>query len=409
MNLAQFKDTYDVIIVGSGGAGCSAALEAWKSSEKVLILTKSGKQISKTANAQGGLQAAIGAGDTPDFHYQDTMNAGNHKSNPKLVRILTESARNTVSWLESIGVSFDREGDGYKLKRAAGISQDRVLSCGDQTGNRVIKPILDAVKKLGIPLLENSGVTELRKSANLFYATVVIGEQKQVLKSRTIIIATGGLLPREKRLGMSNSIGNQMPDGIGLAEQVGAVCKNANLTQYHPTGVITPVDLRRERLPEPMRGAGARILNKNFDEFVDPLTTRNKLTDAIVTQCEQGLGVTTDDGLQGVWLMTPEIDEIKGRGYTEKNYPKFFKLFLDHGHDLTKNPVLVYPIVHYSLGGIQIDEDAQTNIKGLYAAGETTWGVHGEERLMGNSLLDIFVFGRIAGTNAVKAALEYER
>jgi len=107
--------------------------------------------------------------------------------------------------------------------------------------------------------------------------------------------------------------------------------------------------------------------------------------------------------------MTPEIDEIKGRGYTEKNYPKFFKLFLDHGHDLTKNPVLVYPIVHYSLGGIQIDEDAQTNIKGLYAAGETTWGVHGEERLMGNSLLDIFVFGRIAGTNAVKAALEYER
>jgi len=212
-------------------------------------------------------------------------------------------------------------------------------------------------------------------------------------------------MPREKRVGVFNPGQEHIPDGVGLAEQLGAKCENASLNQFHPTGILQPKSLRRERLPETMRAAGARILDKNFTEFVDPLTTRNKLTDAIVNCCDNGFGVVTDDGYQGVWLMTPDIDELNGKGYTASNYPKFYNLFIENNHDISLKPVLIYPIVHYSLGGIAIDENAETTVRGVFAAGETTWGVHGEERLMGNSLLDIFVFGKLAGKNAAQAAL----
>jgi len=402
-----FEILYDTVIIGSGGAGCSAAIEAWEMTKKVVILTKGAKDLSKTANAQGGLQAAIGKHDSVDAHYQDTIAAGNKQSNPLLVEVLTQSASKTVEWLENIGVQFDRNNGSYNLKKAAGISNARVLSCGDETGNKLIRPILQKVADLGIPLIENCGVNTIAKIEDKF-EIFLSGVASHSIKAKTVIIATGGLMPREKRLGMEKTLVNSMPDGIELASKLGAKCQHADLVQYHPTGIILPSKLKRERLPETMRGAGAKLLNKHLKEFVDPLKTRNQLSDAIVAECDIGNGVVTEDGRQGVWLTTPDIDKQSGAGYTQQNYPKFYKLFKDLGHDLSKDPVLVYPIVHYSLGGVQIDEKARTTVTNLFAAGETTWGVHGEERLMGNSLLDIFVFGRIAGRSAAEAALSFE-
>lgn len=396
---------FDVLIIGSGGAGCAAAIEANKVTKNLMVVTKTKSNISKTANAQGGIQAAISEGDSPAIHYQDTIKAGNNKGKPALVKILSESAGETIQWLEKIGVKFDRNEQGYKLKNAAGLSHPRVLSCGDETGNRIIVPLINYVKRLGISIRENISVLKITPVKGGFELTTRAGQDEETLYAKSVIIATGGLLPREKRAGLSLGNIQDVPDGVGLVEELGGKVVNPELMQYHPTGIISPIELRRMRLPETMRGAGARFLDKNLEPFIDPLITRNKLSAGIVKACEEGRGVVTSDNYKGVWLTTPDIDRINGEGYTKANFTKFYNAFKEHGHDLTKENVLVYPIVHYSLGGIEIDQDAMTSIPGIFAAGETTYGIHGEDRLMGNSLLDIFVFGRIAGKSASKYAI----
>jgi len=401
---AQKRRNWDVIVIGAGGAGCSAAIEAARMTDRVCILAKSTPFDSKTANAQGGLQASFADDDTPDLHFDDTIRAGKGKSKPELVRILADNARETVFWLEDHGVQFDRTGDRFALKTGAGISRPRVLSCGDSTGNRVMKPILEAVQKANIRIFWHSAVYRAKKTEDGFDLEVRIDGAESRFSCRSLVLATGGLIPREKRAGMKSNNASLAPDGVELAEQLGAEVVNADLMQYHPTGVILPAVLRRERLPETLRGAGARLLDRNLEEFTDALATRGELTDAIVKACEEGRGVQTEDGRVGVWLTTPDVDRKNGTGYLAANYPKFDRLFKEHDHDLSHNNVLVYPIVHYSLGGVDIRENAETSVAGLFAAGESTWGVHGDERLMGNSLLDIFVFGRIAGRNAAMRA-----
>lgn len=394
----------DVLIVGTGGGGCSAASEVWKLTNNVLIVSK-GKLIeSKTAQAQGGIQAAILEGDSPELHYQDTLKAGNYKNDKKLVEILTRNAKTTITWLEDLGVEFDKKAFGeYKLKSAAGLSKPRVLSCGDESGNRIIKPLLDRIKNQGIPIKENCGIYKLEKKKNIFFCYANYQGTSYCFASKAVILATGGIIPREKRAGIKND-GIILPDGIELGSMLGAKIVQSDLMQFHPTGIIHPKALRRKRLPETMRAAGARLLNRNQEPFVNPLLTRNKLTQKIVNVCENGNGVETDDGYVGVWMTTPDIDRKMGEGYTKLNYPKFYYSFLENGHDITQKPVLVYPIVHYSLGGIQINEKTESSVPGLFVVGETAYGVHGEDRLMGNSLLDIFVFGRISGLNAAKYA-----
>lgn len=391
-----------MLIVGSGGAGCAAAIEASAFTKKILIVTKNLADNSKTQRAQGGIQAAISEEDSPELHFADTLKAGNYKNDKAIVKKLTSSAPETIEWLEKIGVRFDRLPSGaFKLKGAAGLSKPRVLSCGDSTGNRIVGPLLTHVKKMGLELREFALVKNIQKVENHFEILISFKGVEEKVLSKTVIIATGGLLPKEKRAGLKLKDHEYAPDGVELAKQLGATVKNVDLLQYHPTGIILPKPLRRMRLPEPMRACGAKFLDKDLNPFVDSLITRNKLTNEIVALCEKGKGVETKDGYRGVWLSTPEIDRINGEGYTKENFPKFYNAFMEHDHDLTKHNVLVYPIVHYSLGGICIDEKTATSVEGLFAAGETTYGVHGEDRLMGNSLLDIFVFGRVAGNSAI--------
>jgi succinate dehydrogenase / fumarate reductase flavoprotein subunit/L-aspartate oxidase len=403
MTLVENK-TYDILIIGCGGAGCAAAIEASKYTSDILLISKSSKFDTKTKRAQGGIQAAISKHDSPITHLEDTLKAGNNKGNPELVKLLTQNAAETINWLEDLGIKFDRDNQtNYNFKNAAGLSHPRVLSCGDSVGNRLVGPIFEKIESLGIQINEHTIVQNIsRTDKGCFTLSISSDNQISTVQSKVIILATGGLLPAEKRAGLKLEEKSYAPDGVELALQLGAKVQNVDLIQYHPTGVIFPKELRRMRLPEPMRAYGAKFLDKNHTIFVNPLLTRNKLTQEIVKTCKEGNGVSTDDNRIGVWLTTQDIDKQNGEGFTKKHFPKFYNKFLEHGHDITKDPVLVYPIVHYSLGGVCINESSETTIENFFAAGETTFGIHGEDRLMGNSLLDIFVFGRIAGKEAGK-------
>ncbi len=398
---------FEVVIIGSGGAGCAAAIEAVALTPNVLLLTKSRLVESRTSMAQGGIQAAFGENDTEQNHYEDTLKAGSYKANPDLVKILTSSARDTILWLESIGVRFDKEGDRFVLKQAAGLSAPRILSCGDTAGRGIVKALIEQVLELSIPCKENTSVLNLKKIGNLFELSVFELDtgNNNLLKAKAVILATGGALPAEKKAGMTAI--DPSVDGLVLAKDLGAHVVHPDLMQYHPTGILFPRELRRKPLPETMRGCGAVLLNKDRQEFVDSLLPRNDLTQAIIQECKKGNGVQVED-VQGVWLDTPRIDLVNGSGYTAANFPAVYAGFLEQGHDLTKAPALVYPILHYTLGGVEIDVNCESTVKGFFAAGETTWGVHGMDRLMGNSLLDIFVFGRIAGKRAALYAQQLE-
>lgn len=399
---------YDVVIIGSGGAGCAAAIEARRQTDRILVLTKGKRDDSKTAQAQGGIQAAIAEGDSSEQHFQDTLRTGGQAADPALVRILTSSARETIAWLEELGVEFDRKPNGeYLLQSGAGISQPRVLSVGDRAGRGIVTVLMGALERLAIPCLSETAVVSLVREEAGFHLALKSAEEERTIQAQAVVLASGGFTPREKAAGYADSSRTEMPDGLALAEGLNATIVCPELVQYHPTGVLEPSALRRVRLPETMRGAGAILRNKDGVAFADPLLTRNELTAAIVNECQSGRGVVTSDGRIGVWLDTTILDDTNGAGFTKSRFPSFHQMFLDQDHDLTRQPVLVYPVLHYSLGGVQISERAETSVPGLFAAGEVTWGVHGRERLMGNSLLDIFVFGRIAGRSAAQYALAH--
>lgn len=390
----------DVLIIGAGGAGCAAAIEALKVTSNILIVTKDTIYDSKTAWAQGGMQASFADDDSPELHFKDTMIAGNNKSNPKLVKILSENASDVIHWLSDIGVPFDKDDSGnFLLKTAGGLSRKRVLSAGDDSGNNIIKPLISKIQSLKIPYQEYTAVLNVEAYNEIFKITVSQDTDRIDLYSKSVVFATGGTIPPVKKAGtvLTNNV---IPDGNNLLLELGAKVVRPNLTQYHPTGVLIPKSLRRKRLPETMRSSGATLLNNELKEFINPLLKRSEIVKAITKECEEGRGCATEDGFVGVWLDTPAIDRIHGAGYTMTHFKKFYEMFLVHNIDLTTQRVLVYPIVHYSLGGIEIDSKGQTSISGIFAAGEATYGVHGEDRLMGNSLTDIFVFGRISGRNA---------
>ncbi len=396
------KDIIDCIIIGAGGAGCRAAIELFENGYNSLILCKNERTICKTYQAQGGIQASFCPDDSVENHYHDTMKAGNYKSNPEVVKRLTTNAPETIYWLENIiGVKFDKINGEFKLTMAGGLSHPRIVSCKGSAGEQIAKPLWKYVDDLGLETRENSAVLAIRKNKeNIFEVDILQDNIKSTKYSKTVILATGGVMPDAMRIGKEGNTEIIIPDGMQLGMQLGAEVKSPSLMQYHPTGVLAPSSLRRLRLPETMRGLGAILKNAEGHSFTDHLATRSEVTKAIIQEVKKGKGIRSPDGNFGVWLETPLIDKIHGEGYIQNNFNKLYNTFLNEGHNISKQPVLVYPIVHYSLGGVVINENAETNIPGLFAAGEVTWGVHGEDRLMGNSLLDIFVFGKIAGLSA---------
>ena len=412
IDLSQPDKDVDVLVIGGGGAGTTAALMAHDGGARVLLATKLRHGDSNTIMAEGGIAAATEPEDSPVHHYIDTMGGGRYENVPELVMALVKEAPIIVEWLESLGVMFDRLPDGSILTHApGGHSRRRSHSCRDMTGLEIMRVLRDQVRSRQIEVMEFSPAIELlldetgRCAGALLYnldtGTYV------VVRARATILATGGIGRLHPRQFPTSNHYGATADGLAMAYRAGARLIYMDAIQYHPTGIVWPEQLLGLLITEALRAHGAQLVNLEGKRFIHELETRDTVSAAIIRECdERGTGITTPTGAKGVWLDTPLIDILGFKGKFEKMYTGIYKRFREYGIDVTKEPILMFPTQHYQNGGILTNEHGQTNIPGLYAAGEVAGGVHGRNRLGANSLVDIFVFGRRAGIHSAQQAKE---
>ena len=272
-----------------------------------------------------------------------------------------------------------------------------------------MRTLRDEVLNRGITVVEFTSAVELILDENGNAAGAVLMNMEtnelMVARAKTVIIATGGAgRMHYQGFPTSNHYG-ATADGLVLGYRAGAKLMYADTLQYHPTGAAYPSQIFGALVTEKVRSLGAKLVNNKGEVFVHPLETRDVAAAAIIRECsDRGNGVATGSGL-AVWLDTPMIERIGGEGTIEKRIPAMFRMFANYGIDIRKEPILVYPTLHYQNGGLDINVDGMTTcIENLYAAGEVVGGIHGRNRLMGNSLLDVIVFGRNAGQNAAERA-----
>jgi succinate dehydrogenase/fumarate reductase flavoprotein subunit len=414
VNLGQYHSTCDVLIIGGGGAGTSAALLAQENGADVLITTKLRLGDANTMMAQGGIQAADKENDTPGTHYLDVIGGGAFSNDPALVEALVLDAPVVMSWLESLGVMFDKEPDGtMRTIHGGGTSRKRMHAARDYTGAEIMRVLRDEVRSN----IRNSPPTirvwEFRPAIELMLdeegriAGAVLKDLDTgkflVVQTKSVIIATGGSgRLHYQKFPTTNHYG-ATGDGLVLAYRVGAKLAFIDTMQYHPTGAAYPEQILGQLVTEKVRGLGAQVCNIDGEQFVYPLETRDVESAAFIRECSKnGKGVISPTGQPCVWLDSPLIDMIHGPGTIAKELPAMVRQYKRFDIDMIHEPILVYPTLHYQNGGIYIRPDSSTDIPGLYVAGESAGGIHGKNRLMGNSLLDICVFGRRAGIAAAQ-------
>ena len=402
----------DLLVIGAGGAGVTAALFAKEHGAEVLFATKLRLGDSNTIMAEGGIGAATLPEDSPVIHYIDTMVGGRCKNVPELVEALVNDAPFIVEWLTNLGVNFDRLPDGsYFAHMPAGHSRKRSHSVKDLTGLEIMRVLCDEIRNREITVLEFSPAMELLLDDQGQCAGAVLlnfdTDQYCVVRAKATILATGGLgRLHPQGFPTSNHYG-ATADGLIMAYRAGAKLIYIDFIQYHPTGVAWPEQMLGLLVSEALRAQGAQVVNADGEMFVDRLETRDALSATIIRECgERGKGVLTPTGMVGVWLDTPLIDLIGGEGTFLRRFAGIHGRFKKYDIEPVKEPILVYPTQHYQNGGIQINVNGETDIPNLYAAGEVAGGIHGHNRLGSNSLVDIFVFGRRAGTHLAQKIRE---
>jgi len=410
VNLSVVDFETKILIVGGGLAGTSAALWANDSgvpARDILLTNKLRHGDANSIMAEGGTQAADREVDSPDKHYLDTIGGGHFANKPDVVRALVEDAPLAIKWLCDLGVIFDRDESGdLEEKLAGGLSVKRMHSCRDYSGLEELRVIRDEFRSRGIPCLEHYPVIELLTDGNRVSGAVLWNmetSEYKIVKAQATIIATGGYGRLHIRgFPTTNHYGATF-DGVVLAYRAGAKLRDIDAVQYHPTGAAYPLQIVGHLLTEKLRGSGAQPVNIDGEAFVYPLEPRDVEAAALIRECYvRDKGITTPTGLRGVWLDTPLIELKNGNGFIEKEFPGMVRMYNRYEIDMRKDPVLVFPTLHYQNGGIETDPWGKTNIEGLWVAGEVSGGVHGKNRLMGNSTLDCLVFGRRAGINAAE-------
>lgn len=399
----------DVLVLGGGGAGTSAAILAAQGGADVLLATKLRHGDANTMMAEGGIQAADKENDSPAIHYLDAMGGGGFQNIPELVRALVLDAPIAIHWLESLGCMFSKHPDGtMNTIHGGGTSRKRMHYAYDYTGAEIMRTLRDEARNCGIKVIEFSPAVELIKDDQGQCAGAVLydmeTEQYLVVRAKTVIIATGG----SGRLHINNSPTTNhygaTADGLVMAYRAGARLIYLDATQFHPTGVAFPEQIVGQLVTEKVRGLGAQLVNTDGEQFIYPLETRDVVSSAIIRECrERQMGISVPSGY-GVWLDSPMIEIIHGTGTIQKELPAMFRQYIRFGINMAENPIIVYPTLHYQNGGIVIKDSAESEVPNLYVAGEASGGIHGRNRLMGNSLLDIIVFGRRAGKNAAEKA-----
>lgn len=410
VDLTDISYDLDILIVGGGLAGTSAALlanDSGVSADAILMTTKLRHGDANSIMAQGGTQAADRPNDSPVMHYIDTIGGGHFTNKPDVVRALVEDAPKVIKWLSDLGAIFDREEDGNFVELSGGgAARKRMHACEDYTGLEELRVLRDEFRNRKIPYLEYSPVIEFLTDGNRVTGAVIYnmetGEYK-VARAKAAILATGGLGRLHVRGFPTTNHYGAAGDGLVLAYRAGAKLRDMDSVQYHPTGAAYPQQIIGLLLTEKLRTAGAQVINAKGAAFVFPLEPRDVEASAIIRECYiKENGITTPTGMRGAWLDTPLIDEVKGEGYSQRSFPAMVRMFNRFGIDMTQDPVLVFPTLHYQNGGVETDPWGRTNVFGLWVAGEVTGGVHGKNRLMGNSTLDCLVFGRRVGISTAE-------
>lgn len=411
IDLSNIHFDVDLLILGGGGTGGSAALWALKSGvprDQMLIATKLRMGDANTMMAQGGMQAAVREQDSPAIHYLDVVGGGHYDNEPELVERLVKDAPLILKWYEELGMMWDKKSDGtMDAIHGGGTSRMRMHFAKDYTGGEMMKTLRDEVFNQQIPMIEFSPAVELIKDDKGQVAGAILmnldNKEYIVVRAKTTIIATGGFGRLHiQQFPTTNHYGATF-DGAVIGYRAGVPLKLMRSVQYHPTGAAFPEQIVGLLVTEKVRGKGAQVLNKDGEQFCFPLETRDVEASLLIRECqERQKGIVTPTGQMGVWLDSPLIDMIHGEGTVEKNFAAMVRQFDRFGIDITQDPMLVYPTLHYQNGGLEINAKGETNIPNLYAAGEVTGGTHGSNRLMGNSLLEVNVFGRIAGISAAK-------
>ena len=398
----------DVLIIGGGGAGCSAAIEADNAGQRVMIVTKLRVGDANTMMAEGGIQAADKPNDSPAQHFLDAFGGGHYAAKKELVYKLVTDAPYCIKWLNEMGVEFDKDANGDMVTtHGGGTSRKRMHAAKDYSGAEIMRTLRDEVLNRKIPVIDFTSAIEIIKDDKGQCAGAVLQnmETGEILtcKAKTTIIATGGAgRMHYQGFPTSNHYG-ATADGLVLSYRAGAKLLYQDTLQYHPTGAAFPEQIFGALVTEKVRSLGAKLVNVNGEVFMHPLETRDVAAASIIRECKRGNQVDTPEG-QGVWLDTPMIELKNGEGTIEKRIPAMMRMFGKYGIDIRKQPIIVYPTLHYQNGGVDVNDESETCVPGLFVAGEAAGGVHGRNRLMGNSLLDVIVFGRNAGIYAAKKA-----
>jgi L-aspartate oxidase len=393
---------YDVVIIGAGLAGLYTALNI-DERYSCLILAKEKIDISNSWFAQGGIAAAISRDDAPIFHLEDTLIAGAGLCDEDAVSVLVAEGPRDINLLFSLKVPFDlNEFGDLQITREGGHRKNRIVHAGgDATGRETVKALAHLVaQRKNITFSENTCFYDFLKDDNGAVSGVVVKKDDKVfylIETRKVVIATGGIGQVYKS---TTNPSVATGDGIAAAMRAGAVIKNIEFIQFHPTGLWSPVPEDREFLiSEAVRGEGGLLKNKDGVRFMEGTHELNELAprDIVARAVVKELQRTGDDHVF--------VDiTSKSEEYLKHRFPTIYEECLRRGINIAQDWIPVCPVQHYLMGGIETDLYARTSIEGLYAAGEAAYtGVHGANRLASNSMLECLVFGRRAAEDINKS------
>ena len=404
----------NVLVIGSGGAGLRAAIEAKLLGMEVTVLGKRQSTDVHTVLAAGGINAAFGNVDEEDSweqHFADTYIEGYGLSEPEVVELMAKESPMLVKEIDEWGANFAKLPNGKIDQRFFGAhTYRRTCYSGDYTGRSILFALINKAKKLNIPILDSQYVSDLLVEDSVCFGAMAFDIQsgeRTVFLADSVIIAAGGHTRLWRK--SSSRRNENTGDGFHLALKAGCTLSDMEMVQFHPTGMVIPEEMAGTLVTEAVRGEGGKLINsegkrfmENYDSKRMELSTRDRVAMANYTEIVEGRG--SPNG--GVYL---DISH-KGKDFIIEKLPRMYRQFLDTLMiDISKSPMEVSPTAHYSMGGIVVTpEEHSTGIEGLYAAGEVTAGLHGANRLGGNSLAEILIFGKRAGSAASRRSKEID-